>query len=168
MRRRRQEGGADNWGEWMRIAPTNLPGSSRFGYAVALQGDLLAVGAPGAGAVFLFQRHHGGSNAWGEILRWSPSGAGANGADFGWSVALSDSTLIVGAPKFNGNTATTGCEGRVFHFQRDEGGSGALGLRKRAQRPTGRQRTTTPVGSGNWAMTSTSTGSPSGEMVSGM
>ena len=127
---RRQEGGADNWGEWMRIAPTNLPGSSRFGYAVALQGDLLAVGAPGAGAVFLFQRHHGGSNAWGEILRWSPSGAGANGADFGWSVALSDSTLIVGAPKFNGNTATTGCEGRVFHFQRDEGGSGAWGLRQ--------------------------------------
>ena len=22
---RRQEGGADNWGEWMRIAPTNVP-----------------------------------------------------------------------------------------------------------------------------------------------
>lgn len=80
--------------------------------------------------MFLFQRHHGGSNAWGEILRWSPSGVGANGADFGWSVALSDSTLIVGAPKFNGNTATTGCEGRVFHFQRDEGGAGAWGLRQ--------------------------------------
>ena len=45
---RRQQGGADNWGEWMRIAPTNLPGSSRFGYAVALHGDLLAVGAPDA------------------------------------------------------------------------------------------------------------------------
>lgn len=134
---RRQEGGADNWGEWMRLTPTNLTGSSRFGYSVAMHGDLLAVGAPdatlpggaaSAGAVLLFKRHQGGSNAWGEIMRWSPYGAGADGADFGWSVALSDDTLVVGAPKYNGDTTTLGREGRVFHFQRDEGGSNAWGI----------------------------------------
>lgn len=121
----------------MRLTPTNLTGSSRFGYFVAMHGDLLAVGAPdatlpggaaSAGAVLLFKRHQGGSNAWGEIMRWSPSGAGADGADFGWSVALSDDTLVVGAPKYNGDTTTLGREGRVFHFQRDEGGADTWGM----------------------------------------
>ena len=136
---RRQQGGADNWGEWMRIAPTNLPGSSRFGYAVALHGDLLAVGAPdatlpggvsGAGAVFLFKRHQGGSNAWGEIMRWSPAGTGAGGADFGWSVAMSDNTLVVGAPKLNANTTTVAREGGVYHFQHEPSAPDVWSLRQ--------------------------------------
>ena len=134
---RRHEGGTNNWGEWLRITPTNTIGVGRFGLAVALSGDTLAVGAPdamltggvtNAGAVFVFGRHQGGPNAWGEIMRWSPTGTGSAEADFGWSVALSGDTLIVGAPEFNSATATTNREGAVYQFERNQGGSNNWGL----------------------------------------
>lgn len=138
---RRDQGGDDNWGEWLRLTPTNVTVAGSFGLSVALCGDLLAVGAPdatiaggaaGSGAVFLFGRHHGGSNAWGEMMRWAPAATGSAGSDFGWSVALSGETLIVGAPQFNSNTNPdpTAREGMVFHFQRDQGGPNQWGLRQ--------------------------------------
>jgi len=134
---RRDEGGKDNWGEWMRLVPTNALLTGRFGQSVALSGDLLAVGAPDAtidgggaiaGAVFLFGRDVGGPDAWGEIMRWAPSGAGSDDGDFGRSVALSGDTLIVGAPEFNASIGTTNREGSVFHFERNQGGPDAWGL----------------------------------------
>lgn len=153
----RNEGGTDNWGEWMRLTPTNLTGASRFGYSVAMHGDLLAVGAPdatlpggaaSAGAVFLFKRHQGGFNSWGEIMRWSPAGPGADGADFGWSVALSDDTLVVGAPKYNTDTATVGREGKAFHFHHNGGDTNAWIM---VQSMTGTAATTVDFGFG-WSV----------------
>ncbi len=137
---RRNEGGTNNWGEWARLAPTNAPGAGRFGLSVSLSGDWLAVGAPDAtlsgggtnsGAVFVFGRHQGGPNAWGEVMRWAPSGPGTTDADFGWSVSLSGDTLVVGAPEYNLDLATTNREGAVYHFERHQGGSNQWGLVER-------------------------------------
>jgi len=132
----RDAGGEDQWGQAIRLTPNAVTNSARFGWSIALCGDWLAVGAPDAdldgdgtptGAVFLFGRHQGGLNAWGEIRRWELDGAEAADSDFGWSVALLGDTLMVGAPKYNAAPGTEK-EGAVFHFARHAGGANAWGL----------------------------------------
>lgn len=133
----RDLGGANAWGPLMRIQPTNLATAAEFGFSVALEGDLLAVGAPAAdltgtglvsGAVFLFQRDAGGTNAWGEIARWAPDVPGSAGASAGFSVHLDGDALFVGAPLFDANPLSTNREGAVFVLRRDEGGPDVWGL----------------------------------------
>lgn len=139
----RDQGGSNNWGQLIRIAPTNLPTNSKFGYAVALQGDLLAVGAPKAtlsgavpaeGAVFLYGRHQGGTNAWGEIKRWEP--AGQTSTDFGTSVSLSGDRLIVGAPKDKAGIPFGTPRGAAFYLSRNVGGSNNWGVAQKITVPT--------------------------------
>lgn len=127
----RNAGGPDNWGEGARIVPVGLPTADRFGMSVALEGDLLAVGAPEVdfygtgkptGAVFLFGRNQGGDEAWGEIMRWAPADAGSSNSLFGWSVSLSGDQLVVSAPNYNVAASDAVREGAVFCLQRDAGG----------------------------------------------
>lgn len=130
-------GGANNWGELIRIVPTNLTAGAEFGWSVALDGDLLAVGAPSAnlsgtnapgGAVLLFGRHQGGPNAWGEIKRWAPTDMGSSNGLFGWSVSLSGDALVVGAPDYNTAGSSAVREGAAFLLSRNEGGTDNWGL----------------------------------------
>lgn len=98
------EGGRDGpWSAHKVVSPTQGPHPVSFGASVALSGDLLCVGSPGAsdresasGAVHLFKRDPSGS--WQEVgvLRspfQSPSG------NYGFSVSLADGHLLVGAPQ---------------------------------------------------------------------
>lgn len=133
----RNLGGSNNWGELLRIAPTNISTAIEFGYSVDVDGDLLAVGAPNAnlsggaqpsGAVFLFGRNQGGPDAWGEIMRRVPDDAGITNSDFGWSVKVSGDRLAVGAPRADINLSAAIREGAVFCFARDEGGADNWGL----------------------------------------
>lgn len=74
-----------------------------FGFSVALDGDLLAVGAPGweggnsnQGIVMLYKRNQGGIDNWGE---WSnASMGGENDLNFGYSVAVHGDLLVIGVP----------------------------------------------------------------------
>ncbi|HMO03118.1 MAG TPA: Ig-like domain-containing protein [Kiritimatiellia bacterium] len=135
----RDLGGSNLWGEITRIFPAGITNAIRFGFSVDLSGDLLAVGAIDAaatgtnrtGGVFLYERDAGGSNAWGEIARFFPSGVGITNADFGWSVTLSGDRLAVGAPRVDVNPATTNREGAVFVYARHQGGTNAWGLVQR-------------------------------------
>ncbi len=90
----------------------------RFGWAVSISGDLLAVGAPGygpgafnasPGAVYVFERQSG---AWSQVQRLAVSGT----LRFGWSVALSGDLLLIGAP------ATSSYQGAAHLFYRDPAG----------------------------------------------
>lgn len=72
-----------------------------FGYAVDLDGALLAAGAPGkneagqeAGGVYVFE-HNGGE--WAEVARLVPEGLGSYD-HLGISVALDGETIAAGAP----------------------------------------------------------------------
>ena len=125
------------------VKPSNttlFPDLSRFGGAVALDGDTLAVGAvdpscatgvngnqtdrncQGAGAVYVFTRT-GGTWSQQAYLKASNTEGGDN---FGVSVSLSGDTLAVGAQEFgcspgiNGNQADNGCTGAgaVYVFAR--------------------------------------------------
>jgi VCBS repeat-containing protein len=136
---KRDLGGSNAWGELIRIAPTNVAAPIRFGYSVALEGDRLAVGAPDAslsgsgrqGAVFVFERNQGGSNAWGEVARRVPADPGITNSDFGWSVSLSGDDLVVGAPRNNVDLATTNREGAAYFLSRHAGGSDNWGVAQR-------------------------------------
>lgn len=86
--------------EIARLQPADLAEHDRFGSAVALHGDVLAVSATGAadagarsGAVYVFRRAAG---AWTQEARLiAPVGAAED--RFGCAIALSGATLAVGA-----------------------------------------------------------------------
>ena len=75
------------------------PAGDRFGHAVALEGETLVVGVPGnhdteRGRANVFMRR---GNDW-DYFRVLTAPDGAQGAQFGSSVAVSDNTFVVGAP----------------------------------------------------------------------
>ncbi|MRG91502.1 hypothetical protein [Polyangium spumosum] len=82
-----------------------LTAGDRFGRAVTVAGNVIAVGAPldnaSRGVVFVFQRSAFGSN-FTQLQKITANDA-ASGDRFGSSVALSGTTLVVGSP-FDDNT----------------------------------------------------------------
>jgi RNA polymerase sigma factor (sigma-70 family) len=91
---------ADTWREEERLYPRIGSAGDVFGSAVALAGDLAAVGAPGdddlganAGAAYIFRRKAGG---WEEEVKLTAEDAGP-GAELGSAVAASADRVLVGA-----------------------------------------------------------------------
>jgi hypothetical protein len=141
----------DAAGDWVPVAyvKASLPRAfDGFGAAVALDGALLAVGAPGqnsgasgvggnneddqsmldAGAVYIFERDVAG--AWQQTEFLKASGP-SEFDEFGSSVALCGNLLVVGAPGQNsGDTGINGIEldqsalnaGAVYVFERNGAG----------------------------------------------
>jgi len=79
-----------------RVAPTDLATGHRFGAAIAVSGDTLAVGAPGQSppAVYVFIRS---GSTWVQQAKLVATGS-ASGAGFGRMLALAGDHLAVGAP----------------------------------------------------------------------
>jgi len=100
--------------EVQRLGPGNDPGAE-FGATLAIDGHLLAVGAPdgntrgqGAGKIYVFERS-GDDGDFARVGRIDPI-AIIPGSAFGSSIALAAGTIVVGQPKA-GN-------GRVEIYQR--------------------------------------------------
>ena len=127
---RRDEGGADNWGQMTKLAASDAQNLDFFGVSVAVSDDTAVVGAPGedtggtnAGAVYVFQRDEGGADSWGEVTKLAASDAQA-GDVFGVSVAGSGDTTVVGAlGEDDGGTNA----GAAYVFHRNEGGADSWG-----------------------------------------
>jgi len=122
---RRDEGGVDNWGEVTKIIASDgaggIPFGDIFGYSVAISGDTAIVGAfhddddgPSSGSAYVYHRDEGGVDNWGEVIKITASD-GAADDEFGYSVAISGDTAIVGA-RNNEDT------GSAYVYRRDEGG----------------------------------------------
>lgn len=146
----RDQGAPDAWAFAHRFEESSAGALAEFGVSIAIDGDVLAIGALGArshrGAAYLYSR----SAAWAKIkeLPEAPLVPGdedaINGFQFGEAVALEDDTLLVGAPR---TTLQIGDPllfppisqaGAVFVFQRNTGGPNAWGQVKRliAENPT--------------------------------
>jgi FG-GAP repeat len=113
----RNQDGTNAWGLVKKVSSSQPTGQDSFGNEVSLKGDTLVVGAPfadvdldgngvidcldftdtecRAGAAFIFQRTIGGSNAWGELRRFSSSDVGL-GDFFGTGVAAGNDFVAVG------------------------------------------------------------------------
>jgi hypothetical protein len=109
-------------GDWVSVgtlappAPSSPTLSDLFGWAVAISGNRISVGAPGRyagqGAVFVFERSAGG---WAQATRTEITGSQTVADDnFGYSVALEGDRLVVGAP-----SRDLGNNGAVYVFTRD-------------------------------------------------
>jgi hypothetical protein len=118
----------DSSADWIEVAKlTASSGSARdhFGLSVAISGTTIVVGAPGdddkgdgSGSVYVFH-DSSGSNDWSEVAKLTASD-GAAGEDFGISVAISGSAIVVGAYQFDTNSTKAGCA----YIFRDANGNG--------------------------------------------
>lgn len=114
------------------IDPNGLK-NDYLGTAVAISGDIIAVGANGddnpanTGTVFIFYRDQGGANNWGLVRAIAPTN-GNPGDYFGSSLALSGNTLVVGAMLDSTNGPQTGA---AYIFTKDAGGSDNWGQVKK-------------------------------------
>ena len=121
----RNQGGAGNWGELIKLTASDAQAFNHFGTSVSVTGDTAVVGASreGAGGVdggaaYVFQRDPGGPDHWGEVKRLAASDA-QSGDRFGTSVAVSGNNAVVGA--FGADTGIFDT-GAAYMFGRDQGG----------------------------------------------
>jgi len=121
----RDLGGADAWQLRKTLMASDGLRADNFGSSVAFCHDLLVVGAPGVdvagqseqGAVYLFSRHQGGIDEWGQLPRLT-AGDGASSDQFGGNVATSGDLISVSAETadIDGKNA----QGAVYIFQRSD------------------------------------------------
>jgi FG-GAP repeat len=102
----RHEGGLNQWGRRASLAAYDAERDKNFGWSVAVRGETVVVGArgddhtgPQAGAAYVFRRHVGGRNRYGPVKKLTASDSSFGFEDFGWSVDVSDSLVVIGAPK---------------------------------------------------------------------
>ena len=111
---------AGNWNQQSYLKASNTETGDAFGWTVAISGDTIIIGAPfeagipgnpnnnsasSSGAAYVFMRSAG---SWNQQTYLKASNAEAGDA-FGWSVGISDNSIIVGAPFESSNT--TGING---------------------------------------------------------
>ncbi len=121
----RNNGGADNWGEVVKLTASDGAAADYFGNSVALSGDTALVGAFGddddgseSGSAYLFERNTGGADNWGEVVKLTASDGAADDY-FGWSVALSGEAALVGANRDDDDGSNSGS---AYLFERNSGG----------------------------------------------
>ena len=139
-----------NWIQQAYLKASNTPASGqsgqsteeRFGYAVAVSGDTVVVGAmdedsaatgvngdqfnnaaPNAGAAYVFVRE--GTN-WSQQAYLKASNTGA-GDQFGWSVSVSGDTIVVGAQRED--SSATGVNGNQSNNTSSDSGAAYVFVR---------------------------------------
>ncbi len=87
------------WSQKQKLQVGGLPVNARLGYKVAVYGDYIALGAIGAGAVYIFQRNALGGGLWGLVAvvpsPFAPPPPAI--ASFGQDISLSGDLLLVGS-----------------------------------------------------------------------
>ena len=119
------------FGEWsqpIKLTASDGDTSDEFGYSVAVHGDTIVVGAyqhdldseSDAGAAYVFTRPDGGWVATSTAAKLTASD-GVEGDRFGYSVAVHESTVVVGAYWVDLNATTTN-SGAAYVFTNPDGG----------------------------------------------
>jgi len=112
-----------------------------FGWSVAFDGSQLLVGSKIGqysfpdGQAYLFLRHSGGMDRWGEVKRFSAND-GLTFDQFGAAVALAGDAAFIGAPQEDDVEINAGA---VHVFVREQGGAGEWGEAKRLAASDGEQ-----------------------------
>ena len=106
----RDFGGPDNWGEVVKLIPSDTMCGDVFGGAVALSGDMAIAGAPAddtMGSAYIFQRDLGGPDNWGEAVKLTASDADLSD-NFGGRVSLDGERAIIAAVLNDDNGSNSG------------------------------------------------------------
>ena len=134
----RNSGGSNNWGQVKELIASDAHQTDAFGWSVAVAGEVIVVGAyheeysgDETGAAYIFERNHGGINAWGEVKKLKASD-GQSADHFGDSVAITKNgtnyEILVGAPN---EDSITNNAGAAYLFGRNYGGVNAWGEMKK-------------------------------------
>jgi hypothetical protein len=110
------------WSEQAKLTASDGASSDGFGSAVAVSGHTAVIGAPehdpgskpGAGQAYVFARS---GTTWSEQAKLTASD-GAAGDAFGFAVAISGSTVVVGAPLVHPNFTAGPGAGQAYVFAR--------------------------------------------------
>ncbi len=125
---KRNQGGADNWGQVKKITADDGVTDDEFGVFVAINNETLLIGARGdendQGAAYLFKRNQGGADNWGQVKKIIAND-GAAGDSFGTSVAIDNDTLLIGAWQDDIS------RGAAYLFERNQGGADNWGQVKK-------------------------------------
>ncbi|RKI51147.1 DUF11 domain-containing protein [Corallococcus sp. AB004] len=102
------------WSEQAKLTASDSGAPDLFGFSVAISGDTAVVGAPfidasNVGAAFIFVRS---GTTWSREAKLIPSDA-TNG-EFGWSVAISGDTVLVGARSEDSAAGLSAGSARVY------------------------------------------------------
>lgn len=135
----RDQGGANNWGEVQKLVasnPTDDDFFDFFGSAVAIDKDVVVVGAPlddidtnlDQGSAYVFSRGRSSNKAWVEVERLVASD-GVAFDSFGRTVAISRNTVVVGASL--DSSGDDALQGAAYLFERDRGGPNNWGELKK-------------------------------------
>jgi hypothetical protein len=126
---------SQDWLEIKDFLASDYGAGDYTGYSISIDGDIAAVGAyrtsdpsmgsdgTETGAVYILYRNQGGTNNWGELKKIYSSDRYKQDY-FGWSVCLSGTYLIVGAP-YEDHDADGGgylpYAGSAYIFYKDQG-----------------------------------------------
>jgi hypothetical protein len=120
----RDQGGPDNWGKVKEITAGDGEIDDQFAFPyVAISGDTVVVGASYTdiasnfrqGSMYLYMRNHGGADNWGTVTKLT-AGDGTAEDYFGFSVGISDNTMVQGA-RWD-DIAANGNQGSAYVCQR--------------------------------------------------
>lgn len=122
----RHEGGVDSWGQVAKLTEPDGAEWNEFGSSVAVNGDLVVVGAwlsavdgnTKQGSGYVFHRNRGGTDNWGLAAKLTASD-GLPYDQFGRSVSLTEDTIVVGAPGVT--VAGNSYQGAAYIYSRTEG-----------------------------------------------
>lgn len=117
------EGSRSGWTELQKLVPPDGMADDQFGFAVAIEGNTIAVGArradlPGAqnaGAAYVYSREGG---AFAFVTKLTASDPGAN-AQFGQAIAIAGDSIAVGANR--ADVGTNADQGAVYLYRRSGG-----------------------------------------------
>lgn len=121
---KKDQGGADNWGQVKKITASVRGIVDWFGVSVSISGDYAIVGAnfededaletnsmDASGSAYIFKKDQGGVDNWGQVKKVTASDR-ASGDNFGWSVSNDGDYAIVAANTKGG-----------YIFKKDQGGA---------------------------------------------
>jgi len=108
----------EQWEEIAKLTASDGLAGDTLGRTAALDGDTALVSKriyEATGAVYVFQRNHGGPDNWGEVAKLTASDGGGNDY-FGSGLAINGDLAVIGAPRVDSY------RGAVYIFHRDHGG----------------------------------------------
>jgi len=108
---RRDQGAPPSLAQLAELTASDGTSSDYFGWSVAISGNVVVVGAPdaqigsnvGEGAAYVFVKPSSGWKNMTQVAKLTPSN-GSTRLNFGWSVAISGNTVVVGASGSNVGT----------------------------------------------------------------
>ncbi len=143
---KKNQGGADNWGEIKKIVASDREASDHFGSSVSISGDYIIIGAKNededekglnnmsnSGSAYLFAKDEGGADNWGQLKKMTAPSREME-SYLGQSVSINGNYMAIGEPYSSydeNNDNAFNSSGAVYIYKKDQGGTANWGLLKK-------------------------------------